>query len=209
MLTVINSVGLLHVGAGWRSLVMGRVRPVAHIEYLREHAAMNLPLGKLGQLGTGASSLVIIAAAVGLSTVPVMAHSVMSSVSGDQVASWLRDWGFRADLQLDAVGEPEIRSAASGVPFTIYFTDCDESGQTCATLQFATGVDLTDGATAELVNTWNATKRVGTAYLNADSDPLLRLDLPLEGGVNEDFVNKTVFRWEAALGEFVRFIGAR
>lgn len=170
---------------------------------------MNLPSGKLGQPRAGASLLVIMAAAVGLSTAPAMAQSVIGSVSGEQIVGWLRDWGFRADLQLDGIGEPEIRSAASGVPFTIYFTDCDATAQTCATLQFATGVDLTDGATADVVNSWNATKRVGTAYLNADSDPLLRLDLPLAGGVHEDFINKTVFRWEAALGEFVHFIGAR
>jgi hypothetical protein len=58
-------------------------------------------------------------------------------------------------------------------------------------------------ATLRLVNAWNQKKRFTKAYLDDDGDPVLEMDLDLEGGVAEDRVRDSIKTFAISVRTFI------
>ncbi len=77
-----------------------------------------------------------------------------------QLAEYLRDKGYRAQLGTDSYGDPKIDTATAGANYTIYFYGCSNNTD-CQDLQLRAGFDLTGELSLESVNSWNREKTVG------------------------------------------------
>lgn len=128
------------------------------------------------------------------------------AVTGDMVAGWLQDKGYRAELTEDGVGDPLILTTMDGVTVRIFFYNCDPSKR-CEDLQFLAGFDLADGLSSVSVEEWNRTKRFGTAYLDDENDPYLKVDLQVGPGGTPDLVKGYFSTVEAVLDQFKDHIG--
>lgn len=145
------------------------------------------------------------AAAVTALATPVAAQSVSAS-NPSSIADAIRDMGYRADVDTDSYGDPEINSAANGVNFTIFFYRCDDRGEDCEDIQFSAGFDLNDGISMRSVNSWNDQKAVGRAFVDDEDDPYLQHYVVGVDGMSRYVFEKTFYRWVDVLDEFTDFI---
>ena len=122
-----------------------------------------------------------------------------------KLVSIVQSLGYRASLDRDNVGDPMIRSSASGTDFIIYFDGCDD-GAACKSLLFKVGYDLTEGTTLEAVNEWNKQTLFGRAYLDDENDPWLEMSVSLDGGVTEENFADHFDWWEVVLVDFEEHI---
>lgn len=132
--------------------------------------------------------------------------TLLSAANPAALVSIIQALGFQAQLDKDNVGDPLIRSSSSGVNFNIYFYGCKKNKQ-CQSLQFLAGYDLGEGTTLPALNEWNKEKRFASAYLDAENDPFLQMDLNTEGGMTQENFEKTFGLWQSLKGEFENHIG--
>ena len=115
--------------------------------------------------------------------------------------------GYVAELTTDQIGDPLIRSAASGVKFQLFFYNCTNNKE-CATVQFHVGYDLKTGSSLDTVNEWNKGQRFGRAYLDKENDPILEMDVDLDdGGVSQLLFIDNLEFWTSAMVKFEKHIG--
>lgn len=101
-------------------------------------------------------------------------------VTAEQVASVLRDEGYKALIGTDDIGEPMIETALSGLKVFIYFYECEN--EKCTDIQFSVAWDFEDGVPIRKIAEWNETNRFGKAFLDEERDPVLDIDLQLAPG---------------------------
>ncbi len=101
----------------------------------------------------------------------------------EQMADVIRDVGFKAVITTDSDGDPMIKSSSQGADWSILFYGCT-GGQTCTSVQFSAAFDLTDPMSGTPINDWNRDRRYGKAYLDAEGDPYLEMDVDLTHGVS-------------------------
>lgn len=135
---------------------------------------------------------------------PLAAENV-DATEPDKLARIIRDLGYRAQLDRDGVGDPMIRSSVGGVEFGIYFFGCMDNAD-CRTLLFKAGYDLADGATPDVVESWNEDMLFGRAYLDDEGDPWIEMAVNLHGGVSRLNFEDTYDWWEIVLDDFERHI---
>jgi len=121
-----------------------------------------------------------------------------------EVAQVLRDKGYRAEVTVDGVGDPLVRSALDGSSFGVYFYGCEQGR--CTSLQFATGFDG-DPLSYETINRWNAEHRFGRAYLDGEMDPVMEMDVDVERGASTELIEEALATWAVLVPEFKGFIG--
>ncbi len=124
------------------------------------------------------------------------------------IAEIIKDEGFRAGIKSDSSGNPRITSTSQGVRFSIYFYGC-ENGRNCDSIQFQAGFDFNDPQPADVVLRWNREKRFTRAVLTDNGDPIIRLDVNLDGGVTRANFQDTFDIWTILLGQFRDHIGWR
>ncbi len=120
------------------------------------------------------------------------------------IASAIRDLGYKALLEKDSEGDPVVRSKIDGTNFSIFFYDCI-NGADCESLQFSAGFNLTDGSNLAAMNDWNRRKRYGKAHLDDDNDPFLRYDFNLGGsgaGISNVTFEENFLTWEILIRDF-------
>lgn len=144
---------------------------------------------------------------VGMLAPPVFAESAtITAQSPETMAETMRNLGYRAELAKDGEGDPLIRSAASGLKFGIYFYGC-EAGVNCTTVQFYLGLTLDDDVPANRLNEWNRTMRFGTAVLDTDGQPYLKMELNLDyGGITSIAFEDNLELWERLMADFSRHL---
>jgi hypothetical protein len=139
---------------------------------------------------------------------PAQAQMVRAQDPGTLVAA-LQGAGYAATLGTDKVGDPMITSGVGGTTFQIFFYNCTDN-RDCATVQFHSGYDLTSAPGLDTINTWNRSQRFGRAYLDAEDDPILEMDLDLDdGGLSTLLFIDNVEFWTVVLANFERHIGYR
>ena len=84
-----------------------------------------------------------------------------------------------AKLGTDKMGDPMITSGVGGTTFQVFFYNCTNN-KDCATVQFHSGYDLKTPVSLDKLNEWNRTKRFGRAFLDAENDPILQMDVDLD-----------------------------
>ena len=122
-----------------------------------------------------------------------------------QLAEYLRDKGYRAQLGTDSYGDPKIDTATAGANYTIYFYGCSNNTD-CQDLQLRAGFDLTGELSLESVNSWNREKTVGRVYVDDEGDPFIEMFLPGVIDWPEASMDRVLQRWESAMGDFLDFI---
>lgn len=131
---------------------------------------------------------------------------LVDATNAPRVAEVIQSMGYRAQMDTDGVGDPMIQSSATGSRFVIYFYGCTDN-KDCKAIQFAAGFALEDGIAPELINSWNKDNRYGKAYIDAENDPIIEMDVNLEGGVSTSNMKRQMSLWEITLGEFKAHIG--
>ena len=121
----------------------------------------------------------------------------------------MQNAGYQAQLGTDKVGDPMITSGSSGTTFQVFFYNCTNHQQ-CATIQFHSGYTLKIPVALDQINQWNRSERFGRAYLDKDNDPILEMDVDLDGGGLSPalFIDNVEF-WTSVLGNFEKHIGYR
>jgi Putative bacterial sensory transduction regulator len=118
----------------------------------------------------------------------------------------LQQAGYRAEITVDNIGDPMIKSSTAGVDYSIYFYDC-ENAQNCLSLQFSSGYDLPQGTSFQVMNDWHSTQRFGFAYLDSESDPYINYDVNMAYGVTADNFLDSLSLWDTILSNFQDHIG--
>ena len=121
----------------------------------------------------------------------------------------LQEAGFQAQLDTDPTGDPRITSGVSGSRFYILFYNCT-ANRNCATVQFRAGYKLDKPLGLDRINAWNSSQRFAKAFIDAENDPVLDMDLDLDdGGVSKALFIDNLEFWSTALSAFEKHIGYR
>ena len=110
-----------------------------------------------------------------------------------------------AELGRDELSDPMIRGRVGDRPYFVYFYGCRE-GRDCTNLMFSARWE-SDHFTDESMGDWNRKKRFGKAYLDADGNPALELNVNLFGGVSRENLDDTFDWWRLLMAEFTDFYG--
>ena len=150
----------------------------------------------------------IILAAAAVAAAP-QAPLMVRAQDPNSLVSALQDAGYSAKLGTDKVGDPLITSAVGGTTFQIFFYNCTDHRE-CATVQFHSGYDLRNPVSLEHLNEWNRSQRFGRAFLDAEGDPILEMDVDLDdGGLSPLLFIDNIEFWASVLGKFEQHIGYR
>ena len=127
-------------------------------------------------------------------------------ISAQEVAQVLQDKGYRAEIGKDDTGDPKVKSATDGTNFTIFFYGCNHTDR-CSSIEFQSGFHLPSGFTLAKINDWNKAKRFGRAYIDAENDPYVEMDLDVEHGFLTEGLANNVDTWAAIIPVFKKYIG--
>ena len=119
----------------------------------------------------------------------------------DEILSIARGFGD-AQLERDSGGDPMISGRIQGVSYRVFFYGCTEN-RDCRNIRFYAGWNA-EGITVERLNEWNRNKRFGSAYLDAENDPILEMDVNIDYGVTRKNLEDTFDWWRVILGEFTK-----
>ena len=133
--------------------------------------------------------------------------ATQAGISGPEMVKILQDEGYQAKLSADADGDPMIESRMSGVTVYVYFYDCE--ARRCESLQFSVGLNLDNGSSPAVVNSFNSEFRYARAYLDNEMDPFLKFDFELPLADHSQYVASQLGTWEQLLGEFTVATGFR
>jgi hypothetical protein len=143
--------------------------------------------------------------ALGLGTAQAQARPLPAGgVTAAEVIEVLQANGYRATEDVDGVGDPMVRSATDGTNYAIYFYGCERAR--CTTIQFAAAFSLESSPGLAKINEWNREKRFGRAYLDAEMDPVVQMDVDLELGATTEQLQSVIGTWGAVLPAFKNFI---
>lgn len=137
---------------------------------------------------------------------PVQAQTVVATNPGTIIQA-LQSAGYRAVLGRDEQGNPKIDTTAGGTNFVVYFFDCT-NGRDCRAIQFHSSYETTAPA-LETVNRWNRDYRYARAFVTADNNPALELDINLDagGGMSRRLFLDNLDLYVSLLPQFERLIG--
>lgn len=103
-----------------------------------------------------------------LAATPAAAQSLVDGSKVDDIVTLARGYGS-ATLETQGNGNPRIAGNIKGVPYYVFFMNCD-AGAACEDLNFYAGfADIKP--TMDALNAWNRDKRFGNAYLDSTSMP--------------------------------------
>lgn len=120
------------------------------------------------------------------------------------VINALQAQGYKAKLDVDDQGDPDVVSAASGYNFDVLFYGCVEHKQ-CDSLQFRVTFTKDPSNTLKLVNTWNLDKRFGQMSLRNDGSIALNQDITTVGGLTKENFDDAIDWWNSVLGALPKF----
>jgi len=122
----------------------------------------------------------------------------------EDIAGWLQDAGYKADVQTAKDGSKSILSPADGTNFYIDVYDCKEDR--CASLQFSLGFDTKGAWNATKMNEWNSGNRWVRAHVDDKDDPWLDMDVDLSPGGTWEGLTDEFGIYRDMLVSFKKFI---
>jgi hypothetical protein len=137
---------------------------------------------------------------------PGAAAGLIEATDPERIADITSDLGYGARLEADAVGDPLIRTHASGADFSVFFYGCTDTAR-CKAAQFQAGFDLSAATSAAKMNEWNRAHRFGTAFIDDERDQSLQMDVTPAGGVSRTNCANAVDWWKVAPSEYQDFFG--
>ncbi len=151
-----------------------------------------------------------VAAGLFLSAAPAFAQDAGDElVTADDTQAILtiaRTYG-KATLIKQSNGNPQITGRMQGFVYQIYFLNCDDDGANCEDLNFYLGF-LDVKPTLEVINDWNYNKRFSRAYLDADKDACIEMDLDLAVPVSLNYMESVFDLWSLVVVQFAEHVGS-
>ncbi len=126
-------------------------------------------------------------------------------LSLSEVAEWLQEAGYRAQIMTKKDGSKDIVSAADGGEFHIRMYDCNNNTR-CPSLHFYAGFSTNGAWNAEKINEWNRNNRWGQAYVDDSNDPFVDMDVDISPGGTYEMLNDAFATWRMTLRSFRKFI---
>lgn len=150
-------------------------------------------------------ALVAAVAAIGLCASQASAKPIPAGgLTAKQMAGWLQDAGYKAEIKTDDKGNQRIATAADGTNFTVYAENCQDGR--CATLNFSVGFSTNGSHTASEMNKFNSENRFTRAYVDDVNDPYLEMDVDLSPGGTYESLDDQFEVYKSALTKFKKFI---
>jgi len=152
---------------------------------------------RISKMLTRMVAILVVAATVGVPTANAgKDQKIITSINVEQMKTILKDEGYAVSIDDDGDLEWKIEG------FRTYLLISDDGEY----IQFQTSFEDTE-ATMETVNAWNQSKRYSRSYLDDDGDPILELDLDLEGGVTHarivDYLKTCRLSFQSWLNEVI------
>lgn len=136
-----------------------------------------------------------------LVTTGASAQSVYDGVRAEDMQRIVAGMGYRAQIKESKSGAPFISSAANGLDFSIAFPNCQE-GQRCRSMTFQTWWKPGDRLDLRDLNEWNTKRRYTTAFRRTDGGLGIRMDVSVDGGVTEKYLENVYKGWSQFLDVF-------
>ncbi|MFH1843773.1 MAG: YbjN domain-containing protein [bacterium] len=117
---------------------------------------------------------------------------IYTTITGDQLKEIVASEGY-TDITVDEDDDLIFKMEGTNV---LLLTSSDKES-----IQFYVAWAGTD-ANMRGVNDWNKTKKYSRAYIDDDGDPVLELDLDLEGGVTRERIVSFITTFRVSLNAF-------
>gem|GEM_PF-535167 len=118
----------------------------------------------------------------------------------NEIASIIRDKGYRAQVTTDSDGDPLIKSSTDGINFSVYFYGCKDIA--CNAIQFSVGFNKSEPMDMSVMNSFNRRKLYGNAYLDGEGDPFLNYPVDMDGGLLRSNFDSIFKDWLLLVSEF-------
>lgn len=122
-----------------------------------------------------------------------------------EVAKWLTDNGYEAEVAQNDKGESYIKTGAEGMTFEVLFYDCKPVR--CQSMELLIGFELEAPMTADQLSAWNAGKRYARAYPDAKGNPWFSYDINLAPGGTYEAMEDNYAIWVGLLPDFRKHVG--
>lgn len=124
------------------------------------------------------------------------AQDLVTAADPEKILEIARGFGS-AELDTADEGQPRITGRLDGTRYTVFFYGCT-AGRDCTTIQFWTYLSAPPDA-MEAVNAFNRDHRFGKAYIDADGDIAIEMDVNLWAGVTPTNLDDTFDWWRLVL----------
>lgn len=132
------------------------------------------------------------------------AQSIIDGSDPRAVLELARGYGSAA-LETLNNGDPNIIGRIDGIGYAVHFLNCTNNSE-CGSLNFYSAfADVKPSA--EQINAWNSSKRYGRAYLDADMDAAIEMDVNLSFGVTSANLDASFALWRLVLTQYVAHVG--
>jgi len=125
-----------------------------------------------------------------------------SGMTAQEVANWLQEKGYKAEIGKADNGRPKIASATQGVNFFVRFYD--QKDDRWASIQFVAGFSTNGTYTLEKANDWNSANRWVTASKDKENDPWISQDVDLSPGGSYELLSDEFQIWNDSVGRFLK-----
>ncbi|HCQ66036.1 MAG TPA: YbjN domain-containing protein [Rhodobacteraceae bacterium] len=136
---------------------------------------------------------------------PGTAQTLIDATQIETIAAIASDYG-EAIVEQDSAGDPMISGQIARTNYAVLFFGCTD-GADCTRILFLSSYSNTTGVDMETLNAWNRDGSFGKAYLDADGDPAIEMNVNLWSGVHQNNLNDTFDWWRVVLETFEEHIG--
>lgn len=136
--------------------------------------------------------------------VPAQAQSLLTGADSAEILNAARGYGAARLVEHDN-GGLQITGRIEGLPYEVYFQNCDSDGN-CEDLNFHLSLPELS-LTAEQINDWNYRKRFGRAYLDPNGVAAIEMDLDLTHGVTAEHLDAQFGIWSMIMQQFAELAG--
>ena len=131
---------------------------------------------------------------------------MVSAQNPASVLKALQGTGYGAELTKDSKGDPIIKSASSGIDFSILFYGCTKNAS-CSTIQFFAGFKKPKNGSLRAMNEWNRKNRFSRAYIADTGSAWIEFDLDLySDGMSTKLFGDNLGFWVLGLAKYKAFV---
>jgi hypothetical protein len=139
-----------------------------------------------------------------LSTASFAKDLPVGGLTVEEVAKWLQDAGYKAEIQTAKDGTKNVKTAADGTDIYVDMYDC--SKPKCTSIQFSAGFNTTGAWNGTKMNDFNRDNRWVKAYVDKKDDPWIQMDVDLYPGGTKEGLDDHFIVFHQLLVSFKKYI---
>ncbi len=126
---------------------------------------------------------------------------LIDATNPEKLAEIIRGFGSaRMDKAADET--PAIRGRIEGNAFSVYFYGCNDRHEACQSINLTASWNMAGATSLDQVNTWNADKRFGRAYVDDQGSAVVETDINLSGSVTYENMEGNIDWWRIIMADF-------